>query len=139
MKLQDRIKEIEALDFCKKIINTEDVSNPDDVKNFGFSVKHVNYFDVSGSVMTVTKAPIYVLNEGTDEEEAYFMDRYPQSRAQANTVVSEFAEAEDGSISEVKKLLTSTGEKKIVEEVVLKEAPIKEVIEEPIKQVFIKG
>jgi ethanolamine utilization protein EutP (predicted NTPase) len=139
MKLQDRISEIGALDFCKKVINVEDVSNPEDVEKFGFCVKHVNYFDVSGSVMPVTKAPVYVLNEGTDDEEAYFKDNYPPSRVRANTVVSEVEEAEDGSISEVKKLITSTGEKKIVEEVVLKEAPVKEVIEEPIKQVSVKG
>ena len=135
MKMSEIIAELESKSFVKKILATEDVSNPTDVQKHKLSVKHVHFLDVSGSVMTATKAVLFVLDEGKETEEAYFADRYPQSRVQSNFIEREYVEGSDGSIKEVSKLSTSTGESKVIAETILKEAV---TVEEPIKEVISK-
>lgn len=130
MKLADRIKEIEAMEHVYKVLDTVEQSNPEDRDTYGVSVKHVYILDYSGACMDKSKIPLYVIDEGKETEECFYQgSQFPASRVRANTVVSEVEEAEDGSISEVKKLLTSTGEKKVVMETIIKEAVI---AEEPI-------
>jgi len=113
MKLQDRINELAGKDFVKKILITEDVSNPTDKENFKLSVKHVHYLDASGAVMTVTKAKLFVLDEKTEKEEAYFQDTYPVSRVRHQTV-QEMETNEDGTVYKVEKLVDTSGMEKIV-------------------------
>lgn len=137
MKLVDRIKEIEAMEHVYKVLDTVDQSNMEDKDRYGVSVKHINILDYSGSCMEKCKIPLYVIDEGKETEECFYQgNQFPTSRIRANTMVSEVEEAEDGSISEVKRLVTSTGEKKEVTATIIKEA--KAIVEEPIKEATLK-
>lgn len=133
MKLADRIKEIAAMEHVYKVLDTVDQSNVDDKEKYGISVKHVYVMDYNGDCMEKTKIPLYVIDEGFETEECFYQGtQYPGSRIQANRVISEVEEASDGSISEVKRLVTSTGEKKEVTATVIKEAV--QIVEKPVAE-----
>lgn len=131
MNLQERITELEGKNFVKKILTIEDKSNSDDVKNFGLSVKHVHFLDVNGAVMVQTKAVLFVLDEGTEKEEAYwdgnFKGGYPVSIVRPQTV-QEMEENTDGTVYKVEKLVDTTGDEKVISEKLTLEAVEKESV-----------
>ena len=75
MKLIDIIQDLENRYFVKELTALEDTQLAS--QNIKLYVQH--YLEVDGEVAKETKVFIYVINEGTELEEAFYKDREPES------------------------------------------------------------
>jgi hypothetical protein len=79
MTKAELIATLEAQDFCGKVIGVQalDLSPTDYKTTSGIKLYHVHYMEIVLNVARCTKIPMYVFDEGTAKEAAYYGEREP--------------------------------------------------------------
>jgi hypothetical protein len=80
MKKQELLDELEQKDFCGKILGTTEVQLTEDDLKVANSVKwyHIHFMEIVGKVAKCKKISMYVFDEGTAKESAYYGEREPE-------------------------------------------------------------
>jgi hypothetical protein len=79
MTKAELIAELTAKDFCGKVIGVQesDLDASDYKKTNNIKVYHIHYMEIVGKCVRCTKAVMYVFDEGTAKEAAYYGEREP--------------------------------------------------------------
>lgn len=87
MKKTELLQEIEDQTYCGKLLGIEEVSlDENDLKTTN-NIKwyQVSFMEVVGKICKTRKISIYVFNEGTTKEAAYYGDKEPKQSINITT------------------------------------------------------